>query len=391
MAPLFGVMMVGFGEEGNTEIYPTELPEAVQQAVDATFKERGALTSDIVDASGNFAIEFETTISMTFVGKGAGYKNQVGYFTYDANGAILEQHIVFENFSGTGPGLAGGGDLNPGDTVNIGTFAPGENVGFFLLANGFKRENAPMWSTLEDLNSDGKDHDAVLSIEEIGTLIGFEDLRNLGDRDYNDALLLITAVVEALEEDPELSLDDVIDVIGDIDESLAGDLEEALEARNEPVPSPFELTAQNVSAMIGVSVREAYQIVREYGLVAVSRAVQYATDRDSFWSSLLGYDVLGSSVAGGGGSVGGLSSYVIDFQLRHPISGELLVSENVSLTIVEKPNNIIDIVVAPFDPETGSYVFDLRTISLAPGQYDLYLGFTNGTYHLMSLFVPAIG
>ena len=342
---LLGLSIVAVANDAEVKTFDVqagELPAAVLEAVENTFQERGALTSDIIGTSGNIDIEFDTTISMTFAGDGAGYKNSVGYFTYNDLGEILEQHIVFENFSGTGPGIAGGGDLNVGDTVEIGTFQPGENVGFFLLADGFRNNNAKQWSTIESMNSDGKDHDAVLLIEEIGILIGFEDLRNLGDRDYNDAMLLITSVIQALEED------------------LA-----------EEEVSPYDTAATNTSAVLGISNAEARKLVQKYGHIATNRAAENATDAETFWASLLGYDVCGGPV--------GTDAMYIDFQLRNPVTGMAVEEEHVMLTIVADPNNIIDVVRMPFNHETESYSFNLRSLDLAPGNYSLYIGFGNGS------------
>ena len=366
---LLGVSLVGFGND----VVNTELPEAVVEAAESTFKEYNALTSEILDADGNLEFEFETTVSLSFVDEGAGYKNSIGYFTMDTDGSILEQNVVFENFSGTGSGLAGGGDLEPGDTVTIGTFSPGVTLGFFLLANGYTNDNAPMWTTIAALNSDGKDHDAVMTIEELGTLIGFEDIHNLGDRDYNDALMFVTTVVS----EPE------------IDETVVEDAVQQVAS----APSAIDLAARGVSSLLGLSNSDAREIVLEYGTIPVNRALEYAADADEFWNSVLGYDVLGAPIAaGGGGSVdGGASGYLISVQLRNPVTGELVTTEHVSLTIVESPSNIIDIVVVPFVEETGSYTFDLRSMDLAPGLYDLYLGFENGTHHLMTMLVPELG
>ena len=358
---VLGIAMAGLGQESTSpEIKATELPEAVLEAVETTFDECDALTSEIIGANGNMEIEFETTISMTFVNEGAGFKNSVGYFTYDTTGAILEQHTVFDNFSGTGPGLAGGGELNPGDSIEIGTFAPGQNIGFFLLADGFRNDNARMWSTVEQLNSDGKDHDAVMTIEEVGMLIGFEDLYNLGDRDYNDAILLITAIIEAVADNPGLPVEEVVEI------SLA----------------------EEISQRLGISETEARDIISEHGSFASQRAFDAATTADSFWSALLGYDVLNGAVAGGGGVAG--DSLLIDFQLRNPVTGMLVTEEHISLTIVEQPSNIVDVVVVTFNEEFESYSFDLQSLNLAPGNYDLYLGFSNGTTKLISLVIPEV-
>jgi len=355
---LMGLGVVGLAEE-TTEMYNVGLSDSVTQAVEDTFAEKKNLTSEIVDASGVFAIEQETSISMTFVGEGAGYKNQVGFFTFDNEGAVLSQTVVFENFSGTGKGLAGGGSLNAGDTFDIGTFEPGENVGFFLVANGFNRKNAPSWYTISALNSDGKDHDAVMETED-GTLIGFEDLKNLGDRDYNDALLLVTSVVIELEivEEP------------------------VVEVAQSNVPT----VADQVQAAFGISQSEAQGLVNEFGSTRVESALRKSDSVDSFWIELLGYEL--ELYAGGGGGSIESDSFDVAFQLRHPVTGMVISDSAVSLTIVEADGNIVDVLPVPFDQATESYAFEMDTAELNAGAYDLYLGFEDGNHHMMSLFVP---
>lgn len=362
------------GESVGYEVVSGELPSGVLEAVVESFTEYGALDSALVDNDGNFELDVETTFSISFVGEGAGNKNSVGYFTYDADGAVTEEQIVFANYSGTGSGLAGGGELSPGDTVTIGTFSPGENVGFFLISNGYYNETYPHFYTVSELNSDGLDHDAVISLGELGTVIGFEDLKNLGDADYNDALLLITAAVAAMEEDPELALENA-------GEGAAGGT----------VLSDIQAAAEEVSRLLGISISDANAVLSEYGLIRVKQALRYAADAGSFWSGLLGYDVLHASAAGGGGSVdGSASSDWVDVQLRNPITGEEVTTELVTLTVVEESGNILDVVVAAYNPATGTYAYDLGVFDLAPGQYELYLGFGNGTHHLMTVFVASV-
>lgn len=65
---LLGLSLVGFG----ADVVNVELPEAVQDAAESTFKEYNALTSEILEADGNLEFEFETTVSLSFVDEGAG-------------------------------------------------------------------------------------------------------------------------------------------------------------------------------------------------------------------------------------------------------------------------------------------------------------------------------
>ncbi len=415
---LLGVSFLGVAEQeatGQGEIFQTGLPTEVHEAVDTQFLQPRTPSVERITTSGNLEVEFAKTVSMTFVYESAGFRNSVGYFTYDEEGTILEEHTVFENFSGTGPGLLGGGTLNPGDTMTIGSFAPGERIGFFLIANGYRNADGRRWYTLPEHNADGKDHDAVVVLENIGRLIGFEDLWNLGDRDYNDAMFLVTTAIDTLEEEgSEITIDEIIDAVAEEDEALAEQLQEALDAQEDeedldeeseeapvaqkkPYESPLSVATQQVRDFLGISEQQAQTLVSEHGLFAVMSALSTAVDSDSFWSGVLGYERLDNRVAGGGGaSEDDPSLFMLDFQLRHPVTGELIASEHVTLTVAQSVltsdgllNNILDVVVVPFNHETQSYTYDLRSLSLASGFYELCLGFTNGTHEVFGVYLPA--
>lgn len=60
------------------------------------------------------------------------FSNTFGYFIFDYNDEILEQITIFDNASK----LNGGGTLLNGDTVNVGQFPAGANIGFWLEAGG---------------------------------------------------------------------------------------------------------------------------------------------------------------------------------------------------------------------------------------------------------------
>ncbi|MGH1363981.1 MAG: LruC domain-containing protein [Calditrichia bacterium] len=144
---------------------------------------------------------------ITFVHEGAGYKNGVGYYTYDVGNPpenvsdISELIAVFPNFSYKG----GGGGLYSGDKIYMGKFPPNKEIGWFIVANGWNKNartlkdgNAIYFSD-PDLNPESdpakRPHNVLLYDEfrEI-LLIGFEDLnRNGGDNDFNDAVFYVTA------------------------------------------------------------------------------------------------------------------------------------------------------------------------------------------------------
>jgi hypothetical protein len=143
---------------------------------------------------------------------------------------------------------------------------------------------------------------------------------------------------------------------------------------------------------LDIPMQEARQILSDHGLLAVRRALDEAKGPDTLWSALLGYTIEGTPAAVGGGGVVQDSAMYMDFQLRNPVTREAVESEHVTLTIVRQPNNVLDILVVPFDPARGCYSLDLRGMDLDPGAYDLYLDFGNGTsQQLLSLYVPALG
>lgn len=106
-----------------------------------------------------------------FVGENADYKNKVG-----VNG-----DIAFNNASIP--------PLTPGDFVNMGNFNNGTLLDFFIIANGNNDNKFSMFGN----NPDCLTHAIAMqsSIDTSYWLIGFEDIRGGGDKDYNDVLIAV--------------------------------------------------------------------------------------------------------------------------------------------------------------------------------------------------------
>lgn len=138
----------------------------------------------------NLRLLEDAEISITFIDEGAGYRNSFGYFIYDDDQNILSETTIFSNASE----LYGGGSLVPGDTVNLGLFEAGTNIGFWLQGNGFTDPYGHTYYTLDQYNPDGFRHVAVIAdVVNEQIVLGVEDLYNLGDQDYNDIVFAITA------------------------------------------------------------------------------------------------------------------------------------------------------------------------------------------------------
>ena len=142
---------------------------------------------------------------ISFAHEGAGYRNTLGYFTYDLNAPPghkddIDVHtVVFPNVSYENSG----GGLAVADRVYLGSFPAGTGVGWFLIPNGWDASSQTVgdkWNTrysIDDLNrftrKKSRKHCVLLANEVREFLVlGFEDLnRPAGDNDFNDATFVI--------------------------------------------------------------------------------------------------------------------------------------------------------------------------------------------------------
>lgn len=141
---------------------------------------------------------------ITFIHEGAGYKNVLGFYTYDLSNPpataaqIAEIKIIFPNVSF----YNSGGGLYSGNKVKIGTFPANTGIGWVLIANGFNNGavgngNWKLYSNPDfnpEANVNLRQHNVVLSDpgRDI-VIIGFEDQRRDGscDNDFNDAIFQV--------------------------------------------------------------------------------------------------------------------------------------------------------------------------------------------------------
>jgi hypothetical protein len=151
----------------------------------------------------------DADVWVTFVAEGAGYRNVLGYYTYNLENPNItkptedEITIIFPNVSA----LGSGGGLKVGDKVKIGTFKAGTGIGWVLLANAWsssaQKVGSGLWQLFSnpDFNPENNEslryHNVLLADPENERIIlGFEDIRrdNRGcDNDFNDAIFYVTA------------------------------------------------------------------------------------------------------------------------------------------------------------------------------------------------------
>ncbi|KJD32172.1 hypothetical protein PK35_12125 [Tamlana nanhaiensis] len=155
----------------------------------------------------DIVIEKPADVWVTFVDEGAGYRNVLGFYTYNINDpnpvmpTDQDITIIFPNVSAVGSG----GGLQPGNKVKIGTFQPDTVIGWVLLANAWNGSlvtwgHWQLYSNTEfnpEADEHLRHHNVLLADPENDRVIlGFEDIRrdySSCDNDFNDAIFYVTA------------------------------------------------------------------------------------------------------------------------------------------------------------------------------------------------------
>lgn len=226
---------------------------------------------------------------VTFVDEGAGYKNVLGFYTYDLNDTSVakpqknEITIIFPNVSR----VDSGGDLVPEDKVHLGTFPANTGIGWVLLADGWSggRVTEGSWDLYSnpdfnpEFNPEDRFHNVLLNdIEDDLIILGFEDIRRdyaSCDNDFNDALFYITSnPVEAIVRDNFATLTTSTSVSSGNDGGLEsnGNLATAIAKRNHKRATDHSATnkkvvQQNMRALTGARTDNTLQrLIPESGM-----------------------------------------------------------------------------------------------------------------------------
>lgn len=176
--------------------------------INATFPESQPINPVFLNAINDydFKLTLECDVWITFVHEGAGYKNILGYYTYNldnppaSSSQITNGRIIYPNVSYQGSG----GGLHTGNKVYLGTFPANTGIGFFLIADGFRNGTltggyAVYYSNpaFNPESDPSKKKHSVIAVDMIRKyfLMGFEDLNRVtgSDHDFNDALFLVKA------------------------------------------------------------------------------------------------------------------------------------------------------------------------------------------------------
>ncbi len=148
----------------------------------------------------NIYFEEDAEVSISFIHEGAGYKNVLGYYYYDADNPPttvddIVKLIVFPNASTQGSG----GGLLEGNTVELyGNFKANTVLGFFLNSNGWKQNSQTITEGLAahytnyEFNSNGRQSVILHEGNCDELVVCFDDqVVGSGDNDFNDAVFQI--------------------------------------------------------------------------------------------------------------------------------------------------------------------------------------------------------
>ncbi len=250
---------LGFTPETFDSMYNKEIDTEFVQTVVSSLPER-VVNQEFISPNYDATLALNadnSTVSVTFISEGAGYRNSVGYYTFndgafdgltkanvDINGNGGISIVELDNLEGVNVGwlfpnssaLNSDGMLQVGNTMDVAGLNANQNIGFFLLPNAWNGNTvtgigaseayftndflnpeswsgaasdgssiAPAywdgpdgWGDLSKIgyNADGSfSHTTLLASPSDGgeIILSFEDLKYGGDKDYNDAVFMITA------------------------------------------------------------------------------------------------------------------------------------------------------------------------------------------------------
>jgi hypothetical protein len=188
------------------------------------------------DDRANLRLTQTADVFLTFIHEGTSNRNSVGFFTFSDNNApqsptSVTEIITFPNASYSSSGGSAAG-LATGDTLDIGRFPAGTNLGFVLVSDGFDASGGVSTTISQDLvfyslsslngetSPELRAHNVLLFDEPNNrTVLGFEDVVRTdpqADHDFNDVLLVITTdPAGALDSSNMTRLPTAVDSDGD--------------------------------------------------------------------------------------------------------------------------------------------------------------------------------
>jgi hypothetical protein len=204
------ILSISIDEGVPDDIIPTKPCAALYSRIQTIFKESTNNFTKYPELfestlSKNIILKKESEVYITFVDEGAGWKNALGYYTYNLSNppksvADLQKHLLFSNVSQVNEG----GGLKTGDMLQIGTgkFPANTVIGFYLIAQGWNNGKVTdgRYTHYTDIqfNSGGLQQHTLFIEKTCDDLVmTFEDIDrsdnlSYSDTDFNDILFIIS-------------------------------------------------------------------------------------------------------------------------------------------------------------------------------------------------------
>jgi len=203
METIAPVMEAG-SDEASATFQTKDLP-VLLNFVNTNLREYQAL-SDLAAISldpESLKLQNDSSVRVYFLSEGAGYRNTLGYTTKNVTtGETSSELLIFPDASSgntyfKNPDILSStyrnnsAPLVPGDFVDLGVYAPGTLIDYFLISNG-ANGGTRSYTANASTNPDLMQHVVAFAIPDSPyLLIGFEDLYGGGDMDYNDIVFAV--------------------------------------------------------------------------------------------------------------------------------------------------------------------------------------------------------
>ncbi len=200
---IIDTVQMASSDDRSVDFQTNTLP-TVNEFINTTLGEKMALSQNDLSVLAldpeKLSLTTEADVRVYFVGEGAGYHNTLGVNTEESGVDVGNPMLIFPDASSRQSFYVEGADspnrttrypLLPGDFVELGSMDTGTLLNFFLISNGVNG-GTNVYSTDQSINPDGLQHVVAYAVDESPFLmIGFEDMYNGGDMDYNDLLFVI--------------------------------------------------------------------------------------------------------------------------------------------------------------------------------------------------------
>ena len=135
----------------------------------------------------------EADVRVYFVSEDASYHNTLGFNADGVGITSGDPLLIFPDATTGGDTRTDRAPLLPGDFVDLGSFAGGTALDFFLIADGRQRpEGRPVYSMEGSANPDGIQHALAFALMDSPyLLVSFEDIYGGGDEDFNDLIFAV--------------------------------------------------------------------------------------------------------------------------------------------------------------------------------------------------------